>query len=186
MKKSSPKVLILVTALLTILSAACSTLSLSTPESRRDFAEAVIENWSGYSRIQAARLMQEYGPPDQVKHAELVWNNKGVWQKIRVWDVTPYYDSNLGAANIEQTVAYSVPMGKRLEVLDFSRDIRISQDGTGISVRGTSEESNFTALSKKINVVWIIRAMNNFFLRHFGRADCAHSTAGFHYFLPLA
>lgn len=127
--------------------AACASVTLRTPESRRYFAEAVTENWSDYSRLQAARLMEEYGPPDKVGHAELVWNDKGVWKRIRVWDVTPYYDSNTGSPNLEQTVSYPVLPETRAQLAALGRKVQVSSDGTELSARGTSETANLLSLN---------------------------------------
>jgi len=153
MKRSPRAVLALATAFLAGLSAACASVSLRSPESRRYFAEAVIENWSDYSRLQAAKLMQQYGPPDQVKHAELVWNDKGVWRKIRVWDVTPYYDSNIGAPDLEQTISYPVLPELRGQLAALSGGLRVSSDGTELSARGVSEESNLLTLNLADEIV---------------------------------
>jgi hypothetical protein len=128
-------------------------VSLSSAGSRSYFAEAVIENWSGYSRLQAAKLMQKYGPPDQIKHAELVWNDKGVWRKIRVWDVTPYYDSNAGMPDLEQTISYAVRPEQQGQLAGFRGELRVSSDGTELSARGVSEESNLLALNLADDIV---------------------------------
>lgn len=153
MTKSSRPVLALAAALLAAMSAACATVSLRSPESRRDFADSVIENWSSYSRLQAAKLMQTYGPPDQVKHAELVWNDKGVWRKIRVWDITPYYDSDVGAPNLEQTISYPVLPELRGQLASLNGKLRVSTDGTELSARGASEESILLTLNLADEIV---------------------------------
>jgi hypothetical protein len=153
MRSGQRKALTLATVLLAALSAGCSTISLRDPDSRRQFAEAVIGNWSGYSRLQAAKLMQEYGPPDRVKHAELVWNDKGVWRKIRVWDVTPYFDSDVGAPNLEQTISYSIPPKLRRQLGSFAGELRVSSDGAELSARGVSEEEILLTLNLSDDII---------------------------------
>jgi hypothetical protein len=127
--------------------AGCSSITLRTPESRRYFAQAVTDNWSNYSRLQAARLMEEYGAPDKVSHAELAWAEKGPWRSIRVWDVTPYYDSSSGAPTLEQTVHYPVPAEKRAALKALKGKVLVSPDGTALSARGTSEPVNLLTLN---------------------------------------
>jgi hypothetical protein len=137
----------LATALLAAAGAACSTVSLRTPEARRQFAGAVIENWSGYSRLQAEKLIQEYGPPDRVKHDELAWQDKGLWRRIRVWDVTPYFDSNVGAPDLEQTISYPVLPAQSAALAALGDKLSVSSDQKELSARGASEEENLLALN---------------------------------------
>lgn len=138
---------ILVLTAAVLAGAACSSITLRTPESRRYFAETVTDNWSDYSRLQAARLMEKYGPPDKVGHAELVWSGREPWSRIRVWDVTPYYDSSLGDPNLEQAVYYPVLPGQRGALKALPGKVRVSRDGTEISARGGSEPANLLSLN---------------------------------------
>jgi len=134
-------------AVVALLTAGCSTMSLRTPESRRDFASAVIENWSDYARLQASRLMEEYGPPDRIDYSELAWSGKGPWKEIRVWDVSPYYDDNLGPADLEQTIYFSATPESRRRLQAFSKQLRFSPDGKTLSALGSSEADNFLVLN---------------------------------------
>jgi len=151
MKKSPMAALAL--AALAATFAGCSTMSLKNPQARRQFADTVIGNWSSFSRLAAAGFMEEYGAPDQVRHDQLIWNDKGPWKRIKIWNVTPYYDSDLGADNIEQTVAYLVPQDKHKELNAFSHEILISQNGTELSARGTSETADFLTLNLADDIV---------------------------------
>ncbi len=137
----------LTVAVCALVGAACSSITLRTPESRRYFAEAVTESWSDYSRLQAARLMEKYGPPDKVGHAELVWSGRAPWSSIRVWDVTPYYDSSLGDPNLEQAVYYPVIPGQRGALKALPGKVRASRDGTELSARGASEPANLLSIN---------------------------------------
>jgi len=121
----------------------CATTTLRTPETRREFAEAVIGNWSDFSRTLARKFIAEYGPPDQVKYSRLVWNDKGPWKSTTVWDVPPYYDSDFGEDILEQTIPYPIPLDRRPALAEFSDRVRVSKGGSALSVRATSEELNF-------------------------------------------
>jgi hypothetical protein len=136
--------LLLLSAFLT----ACSTLPpLRDPQDRRDLAAVVIESWYNYSKEAALKLIDEYGPPDQIESSRLVWNDKGPWKRISVWDVVPYYDSNTGPNNLEETIARHVTPAQRRELLAFDRNIKASEDGTELSARYDREELNILALN---------------------------------------
>jgi hypothetical protein len=144
---------VLAFALCAAVGAGCSSISLRTPESRRYFAQFVTDRWSNDSRLQAARLMDEHGPPDKIGHAELVWNDKGAWKRIRVWDATPYYDSSAGAPNLEQTVSYPVLPERRAQLAALGGKLRVSRDGQELSARGASEAANLLTLNLADEIV---------------------------------
>jgi hypothetical protein len=93
--------------------------------------------------------MAEYGPPSQVRYSRLVWDDKGPWKRIAVWDVNPYYDSSSGsgADNLEQTIAFPVTPAASGLLTRFSGRIHVSKDGTELSSRATTEEENFLTLN---------------------------------------
>jgi hypothetical protein len=127
--------------------AGCASAPLNTAEERGDFAKIVIANWYTYSEVSAMKLMEEYGPPDQIESSRLVWNDKGPWKRIAVWDVVPYYDSNLGPDNLEEAVDYPVEPAQRQTLAAFDRHVHVSKDGSELAGRYASEELNFLALN---------------------------------------
>ncbi|MFA6004444.1 MAG: hypothetical protein WC881_10285, partial [Elusimicrobiota bacterium] len=74
--------------------AGCSSVSMQHPAARRDMADVVIGNWSNYSRLAAAKLMEKYGAPDQVYTGRLVWLDRGPWKRTTIMDRMSYYDSD--------------------------------------------------------------------------------------------
>jgi hypothetical protein len=145
-------------AALVLAAAGCATVTPRTSEERRDFAEAVTANWAGYARTLAEDLMTKYGPPNQIDHDRLVWNNNGPWERTVVWDGTSYYDSQLGSDILEQTVFYPVPAGKRPDLAQFSKSLRISENGTRMTVLSLSEESSFLTLNLAHEIIADLRS----------------------------
>lgn len=138
----------MIIALLAGFLAGCSTMPpLPDPQDRRELAAVVIESWYNYSKVAAVKLLDEYGAPDAVESGRLVWNDKGPWKRIAVWDVVPYYDSNAGPNNLEEIIARPVTPAQRRALAAFDRNIRVSKNGDELSARYDSEELNFLALN---------------------------------------
>jgi hypothetical protein len=134
--------------------AGCSTMPpLPDPQDRRDLAAVVIESWYNYSKVAALNLISEYGAPDAVEAGRLVWNDKGPWKRIAVWDVVPYYDSNTGPNNLEMTLAYAVTPAQAGALKEFDRRVRVTKGGSELSARCDREELNFLALNLADEVV---------------------------------
>ena len=120
----------------------CWTLAQPAPE------PAVAQEWPEYSRLAAAKLVEEYGRPDQSDSRRLVWYRRGPWQRITLWNLAAG-----PAANLEQTVSLAVPAGKRQELAQFSGDIRISENGTRLSARSAGEPSNRLLLNLAYDII---------------------------------
>jgi hypothetical protein len=120
----------------------------SSAEERLSQARATAANWYTYSELVALKLMDEYGPPDQVQSDRLVWHNAGPWAKIAVWDEEDFdYSGVLGPDNLEETLSFSVPPERLKDLEAFSDKLAISADGQELSVRGNSEELNYLTLN---------------------------------------
>jgi hypothetical protein len=102
-------------------------------------------------------IIDKYGPPDRVETNRVVWENKGPWKRIVVWDdmgvtlgsgAIAFSMMNKGGdRNLEEVLAYLVPEDKRRAVEEFSGRIKVSDDGALLSARSFSEERNFLALN---------------------------------------
>lgn len=131
-----------------LISVGCRTPAPFGASQRVSLAEDIISGWSKTSRLTAAAMIEEYGPPDAIAVDGLGWKYKNPWKRIIVRDRTDILVSAQGTADsLEQTVAYRVPEDKRLELEAFSDKIRISQDGTSMSARSDAEALNFLTLN---------------------------------------
>jgi hypothetical protein len=134
-------------ATISALTAGCATESTLPPEARHDFAQTVISRWSDPALLLAAKLIEEYGPPDRIDYSRIAWNEKGPWKRITVWDIRQNQAADMGTDDIEQTAACPVPAEKIQALAAFSGKIRVSQDGGELSARSDSEEQNFLAIN---------------------------------------
>jgi len=148
----------------------------ASPQARRERAEDAIAYWSDSSRLQAARLIEEYGPPDEVRRGRLTWNEKGPWKRTTVWEVSQEYPSNQDGDDLEQVLAYPVPEDKRLALLAFSDKVRVSEDGQELSAHSNREELDFLALNLAHEVIQGMRGPLDAF--HFEQRTLQLSAAG--------
>jgi hypothetical protein len=126
----------------------------SSAEERLSQAQASVANWYTYSEVTALKLMDEYGPPDQVGSDRLVWHKAGPWDRIAVWDEEDYdYSGTVGPDNLEQTLSFAAPQAKLQDLSAFSDKLAISEDGKELSVRGNSEALDFLTINLAHEIV---------------------------------
>ena len=155
MKNRKSSIICITTAILAGFLAGCATM---TPDARRAKADTIINDWTSFSRLAAAKLIEEYGPPDRIKNDELTWNEKGSWKRITVRDVSGgYYYYEAGAYNIEQAISCRVPSEKRRALAVFSEKIRVPPGGIELIVRSKREEFNFLTVNLAYEIIQGIR-----------------------------
>ena len=99
-------------------------------------------------------MIDKYGRPDQVETNRVVWEKKGPWRRIVVWDDMGPRQLDMAADNnIEEVIAYLVPEEKRRVLEDFSARLKVSADGAELSARSVSEARNFLALNLADEIV---------------------------------
>src|ERR1700733_1937300 len=82
-------------------------------ELRRDWTEDVNRGSTDWSNVSSNEMVEKYGPPDRVETLRLVWDRRGPWKRISVWDERERFAGDRGMNNIEDTIAYPVPADKR-------------------------------------------------------------------------
>ncbi|MDD5305220.1 MAG: hypothetical protein PHS14_19135 [Elusimicrobia bacterium] len=133
--------------------AACVASTPRVADWNRGRTEASNRGFSDWANMTNNMMVEKYGPPDRVETLRLVWENRGPWKKIVVWDELGFLDNNRAARNIEGTIAYPVPAEKIDALVSFSRDLHVSANGTELSARSTSEERNFLMLNLADEIV---------------------------------
>jgi len=108
---------------------------------------------SDWSNLTVNAMIDKYGPPTRVETDRLVWENRGPWKRIVVRDGLGFLENDRVSSNLEQTIVYAVPPGKRDEVESFSLGLSVSSDGAELSARSTDEERNFLMLNLADDVV---------------------------------
>jgi hypothetical protein len=107
-----------------------------------------------WANLSLNAMVDRYGPPTRVEIGRVVWDNKGPWKRIVVWD-----DINFGQFltakdnNLQETLAYAVPAARRGPVEEFGGRILVSADGSELSARSYSEARNFLALNLADEVI---------------------------------
>jgi len=136
------------------LAAACADIPSLSPQERGVTAQAMISGWSEPSRIAAAKLIEEYGPPDVLAPDELAWNDKGPWKRTMVRDAAAHQGPASGDDIVEQTIVYELPDAKFNAVLrDFNDKITVTEDPAQLTARNAGEELNFLTLNLANEIV---------------------------------
>lgn len=134
------------------LGSGCRTLARIDAAQRRDAADAATWTWSEPSRVAAAKLIADYGPPDEIKPFQLTWKKNGPWKKTIVWNLGSDPGTVTGGDLIEQTVEFAVPPARLAALAAFSGKLRVSHGGTALSVRGAGEPLNFLTANLAVAV----------------------------------
>ena len=137
--------------LIGVLAAGASACAVT--DRRPDGAAQIPKGPRDWSNVSINMLIDKYGAPDRIETDRVVWNRRGPWKKIVVWDAMEFVERDSGKANIEEFVDYHVPAGKRDELRAFSGNIRVSDDGELVSSRSTDEARNFTTLNLADRIV---------------------------------
>ncbi len=135
-----------------ILLAAC-TLPSRMGETRYEGAQADSKEYADWSNISTNMMIEKYGKPDRVETRRLVWENRGPWKRILVWDEMGFFDNARVARNIEDTIAYEVPDDKREALKTFSLGLHVSAGGDELSARSSSEERNILLINLADDIV---------------------------------
>ena len=135
--------LTLALALTAVFSAACRTAAPFDSPQRVALAQKIISGWAEPSRRMAAKAIERYGPPDAIAQGAVGWKRKGVWKRIVVWNAP----KGGTRENVEETVAYRVPEGRREAIALFNSGVRVSEDGAEMSARSNDEALNYLALN---------------------------------------
>ena len=128
--------------------AGCATFFPAEPEARRSLAEAAILSWYAPCRLTAVKLLEDYGPPDQVRPDRLVWNDRHPWKRIVVRDGELTDEDSL-----EQTLSYMVPDDRREAMAGFAARVSVGRFGTDLTARSSSEARNLLALNLAHRIV---------------------------------
>ncbi|NNN05728.1 MAG: hypothetical protein HKL90_07490 [Elusimicrobia bacterium] len=125
----------------------------STPADRTAFAENVVSQWSETAGLAAHRLMERYGPPDEVRRDRLVWRGNAPWRLTVARDVRPKLDqatdADLGV--VAQTVRLSLTPFQAAAAAAI--DGRVTYDPTlrELTARSDREELNILRLNLAVD-----------------------------------
>jgi hypothetical protein len=138
------------------LMAGCATTPAAPMSSgeRVQLARRVARGWYNHSTVLALKLIDEYGPPEEIESGRLTWYDKGPWARMAVWNQGDYYYSGVyGTDDLEQTVRYSVPSEKDKALASFSGELVVSGDHKELTVRGDDESRNYLTINLADDIV---------------------------------
>jgi hypothetical protein len=123
---------------------------------RAELAKETVSHWTNFAALTARRLMEEYGPPDEVHADHLVWIKNSPWRRTVVSNeqgvglLAPGSDQDI----VEQTVGYGAnPKHAGAAASDFDRRVVFDPRSGELSSRATREEYNFLRLNLADDVI---------------------------------
>lgn len=124
-----------------------------TADGRKADALYVIGFWANPSALEARRLIDEYGPPDEVYSSKLVWRGRGAWARTAVWDLPPQYVDESEKTVVEQTVLYPLGKDEIASLQSFSSNIVASRSEGTLGVRTNDEQVAYLTLNLADEIV---------------------------------
>jgi hypothetical protein len=115
------------------------------------------DRWSDWENLSLNAMIEEYGVPTRIETRRVVWEQKGPWKQISVWDELGWNQSLAAYNNLEETISYLVPEDKRKALEDFSKGIIVSANGSELSSQSFSEKRNFLALNLADEIIRNVR-----------------------------
>lgn len=131
--------------ILVVLAAGCAAPSRFDVPGRGALAADIVRGWRKDSRLTAARLMEEYGPPDALSKNGLGWKDKGPWKRIVIWNPAAF--ERAADQYLEQTVAYAAPEDRRQALEEFNDKARVIEEGAALTACSNAEALNFLAIN---------------------------------------
>lgn len=125
----------------------------STPADRTAFATNVVSQWSQTASLAARRLMERYGPPDEVRRDLLVWRGNAPWEITAVSDVRPQLDqatdADLGV--VAQTVRLSLSPSQAAAAAAIDGRVTYDPVHHELTARSDREELNILRLNLAVD-----------------------------------
>ncbi len=117
-------------------------------------AEAALRRWPDLPKRVALRMIEKYGPPEEVGDESLVWRHNGPWARTVVSREPIEHDFPYRHEDVlQQWIDYKVPLGRFDDLARFDGSVIPDRTAGLLSARGDSEELNLLALNLADDVV---------------------------------
>jgi hypothetical protein len=116
--------------------------------------EEILERWPEKSREACERVVNKYGPPDEVTETRMTWHGNGPWKRTEVnrepirhnWPME-HHDM------VAMVIDYHVPPGMVGPLARFDGSVVVDRTKGELSARCEAEEANFLALNLAHEIV---------------------------------
>lgn len=125
----------------------------STPADRSAFAENVVGQWSQTASLAARRMIERYGPPDEVRRDRLVWRGNAPWRITVVRDVRPQLDQTTDAdlGVVAQTVGLTLTPFQAAAAAAIDGRVSYDPSHQELTARSDREEVNILRLNLAVD-----------------------------------
>jgi hypothetical protein len=126
-------------------------------------AQDVIRTWPKNPRESAMRLIDYYGPPDEVTPSMLVWRRtKDGWKRtVLSREEVPHDFPSHHTDYLEQIIDYRVPVEKFSALAEFDGSVIVERTKGEISARCGGTSMNFVAINLANDIVTGKRSVND-------------------------
>lgn len=113
-----------------------------------------LSMWPESSRTAAEEITAKYGRPDDVTSDELIWKNKGPWEKICVTKTESQHSFPIEHTDmLATTINYKVPTRKMDDLGRFDGSITFDRTQGTMTARCDTEANNILALNLANDII---------------------------------
>jgi hypothetical protein len=107
-----------------------------------------LKDWPIERQVLAARLITEYGEPQEATSRSLTWYDNGPWRRTQLYRAGTLHKFPLPHLDVLwQTISYRVPTSKLAALAEYDGSILVDRSRGELTVHCDSEESNLITLN---------------------------------------
>lgn len=116
--------------------------------------EVNVASWPEASQKAVKEVTKKYGQPDGVTEQELIWNDAGVWKRIRISKEETEHKFPIAHTDMmEMTIMHDVPEDKMDELGEFDGSVSFDRTQGFLSARCDLEANNILALNLAHDII---------------------------------
>jgi hypothetical protein len=120
----------------------------------KERCDQILASWPAEARKAAEKVIEKYGPPQEVTEGLLCWKDTGPWKKTLVHREEVQHDFPMPHKDVlEQFVDYRVPVDMFSEIARYDGSVVCKRTNGEISARCDKEEMNFLAINLTNDIV---------------------------------
>ncbi len=116
----------------------------------KDIVSAHISDWPEIPRLEAGKIMDKYGLPDEITANSLVWKEREDWSRVALYRNEDFAHRS---GVLEQSIDYAVPMDRWRDLNALDIGVSYVPEEEILVASSESEEINTLALNIVVDVV---------------------------------
>jgi hypothetical protein len=137
-----------------------------------ELVNKVLAHWPQAAKAAARKIMDYYGPPNEITPSRLFWYQNGPWKRTIAYREEAPHDFPVPHTDVlEQTIAYHVPAEKVGDIGLFDGSLIIARTKGEVTANCDNEGANILALNLMHDIVTGIRSPQE--ARNFAKEEIA-------------